>query len=164
MGLRMTSSSETKQLTRWQKRLSIVAMYAGYPLGCVLLGIYNAPGFSFGEAAGFGFMVITLIGFATMTVGTNYWRLGNAPSKELDEREVAERNTAYQLAYSFFASIVALGVIYVALATDMNEAKDLSLWVPDTYDEWNAMIWGVLLYGLTLPVSILAWREKQDDE
>jgi hypothetical protein len=34
------------------------------------------------------------------------------------------------------------------------------LWSPTTPEHWNALFWGVILLGLTLPAAFLAWEKE----
>jgi hypothetical protein len=38
-----------------------------------------------------------------------------------------------------------------------SSAERVSLWTPSTFDHWNAIIWGALLYAFFLPAAVLAW-------
>jgi hypothetical protein len=51
-------------------------------------------------------------------------------------------------------AVVILGVIWIAIGTDKGY-----WWIPTTYNEWNAILWGLFIYTTTLPSAFLAWRE-----
>jgi hypothetical protein len=90
---------------------------------------------------------------------TPYWNWGNAPDGSLDERELAVRNRSYRVAYSAYAAITLLPVVYVSIAIDHP-----SLWLPRTYDEVSRIVWGLILVGGTLPSALLAWDDRPLEE
>lgn len=85
-------------------------------------------------------------------------RVGRAIADDLDtrldERQIAQRNSAYLDSYRFVAGLVLLGVIWIALGTDLDY-----WWIPTTFHERNAIFWGLFIYLTSLPSAILAWRE-----
>lgn len=94
--------------------------------------------------------------FMYLYVNTNLWNLGNAPDKDLDERQVQIRNNAYRHAYTVMASLVVLFGLYYAIALDKSV-----LWIPQTYDQASYFLWGAILLTMTLPSAILAWTEPE---
>jgi hypothetical protein len=34
------------------------------------------------------------------------------------------------------------------------------LWAPTTPEHWNALFWGAIMLGLTLPAAFLAWEKE----
>lgn len=45
----------------------------------------------------------------------------------------------------------------MANGVDPGDGGRLNLWTPSTYDHWNAIFWGAMLYAFTLPTAWLAW-------
>jgi hypothetical protein len=63
------------------------------------------------------------------------------------------------VAYSAYAAITLLPVVYVSIAIDHP-----SLWLPRTYDEVSRIVWGLILVGGTLPSALLAWDDRPLEE
>ncbi|MGE0531239.1 MAG: hypothetical protein AB7G40_10830 [Hyphomonadaceae bacterium] len=90
--------------------------------------------------------------------GSSFQRQAQEPDAKLDERELAQRNRAAYRAFSLFAGLVALGLLYMNLRLDFVDRFDL--WAPVTPEHWNALFWGVVILGLTLPAAFLAWEKE----
>lgn len=131
-------------------RPSVVAMYGCYAAG---LATFLAAGPGLVRAIGLALMVAAgLVAFRLYR--SPYWRAGSETATGLDEREDALRARAYKRAYSVVAGFWLIGLIYVALAFDDGRVR---LWLPSTYQQANALFWGVMLLVTTLPASLLAW-------
>lgn len=50
--------------------------------------------------------------------------------------------------------LIGASIFYLAVA---NDETRLTLWAPQSYEHWNTIFWGVLLYAFTLPTAYLAW-------
>lgn len=89
-----------------------------------------------------------------------HWRLGQAPDAELDERELSMRLRAYYLAYVIFNATVFLFLVGASLLMDIAKVSSVN------YVQISAVLWGVFLYGWTLPSAVIAWidRGPADDE
>ena len=81
-------------------------------------------------------------------------RLDARVDARLDARQIARRNSADLDSYRIVPAIVILGVIWIAIGTDLGY-----WWIPTTWHEWNAIVWGLFIYLTSLPRAILAWRE-----
>lgn len=81
----------------------------------------------------------------------------NAPDTALDERERAERDSAYRASH-----IGIVGTLFVMLVYTI-PAKPLHWWFPDR-DGAIDLLSAVAIAGLALPGIILAWRERPDGE
>lgn len=82
------------------------------------------------------------------------WHLGNAPSAQLDERQLQVRADAYTSAYQILAGVLLLVLVllldvFPGLAADLVQA--------------NGNSWLVLMMvsALNLPSDLLAWRERE---
>lgn len=89
-----------------------------------------------------------------------HWRLGQAPDAELDERELSMRLRAYYLAYVIFNATVFLFLVGASLLMDIAKVSSVN------YVQISAALWGVFLYGWTLPSAVIAWIDRglADDE
>ncbi len=135
-----------------------IALYTLYPLGCILqLGADDAPGAAARSIFGLVMIVGALIAFAVLA-GSSFQRQAQEPDAKLDERELAQRNKAAYRAFSVFAGLVLVGLIYLQLRLDL--ADRVSLWAPTTREHWSALFWGLLLLALTLPAAFLAWEKE----
>jgi hypothetical protein len=138
-------------------RWMILAMYGAYPAGLVLLEARDAL-----PATVAGLVLITLsFVLAARLWRSPWWRPGNAPDAQLDERELALRNRAYQRAYTLIGCGALLALIYVQLAFDGDDR--LRWWLPASYEEASRLFWGVFLVAVTLPAALLAWDRERFD-
>jgi len=144
----------------WGLRLATLTAFIAYPLGCiVLLTADGGRGLQLAEAIGFAFIFAALISFAIIAMSYHH-RVANDTDCSLDEREVQMRNRGFGFGYPTLISLVALFLIYMAIATDTQDGDGWALWLPTTYEHWNALFWGGLLYAMLLPTSYLIWTEK----
>lgn len=139
-------------------RSLFAALYVLYPLGCILqlgpdtggdLDVMSVIGLLMVAASGLIFAVLA---------GSSFQRQAQEPDSKLDERELAQRNRATYVAFSVFAGLVALGLLYMSIRLDFEDR--FALWAPTSSEHWNALFWGVLMLGLTLPAAFLAWEEE----
>lgn len=140
------------------RRRDVILLFALYPVGTLLL--YNAMSTS--PWYGLAHVVLT-VAIATLFGMQRVGRVGRAIADDidarLDERQLAMRNSAYLDSYRIVAGLVILGVIWIALGTDLGY-----WWIPSTWHEWNAIVWGLFIYLTLLPSAILAWREPDRHE
>lgn len=153
-------SGAARQRSRATMRIVTLATLIGYPAGCVTQLIFPdtspEPGLTVGEAAGFALIGVSLLAFCFIAPS---WlqRIVGEQTDCLDEFEMDLRRRAYTFSYSVFASLAVLFAIYMALSVDLAESGKLQLWTPTTYDHWNAIFWGAMLYAFVLPTTWLAW-------
>lgn len=155
-----TSTSGFAQQTPasiFRLKLASVIALACYPLGAIIRAIFPADGFGPGELAGFGLIILSVIGFAMLS-GSYFHRLVKA-EEGLDERELQIRNRAFKRSYRVFCALTFLLLLYLFIATG-DRGETPSFWVPSINDHWNAILWGAFLYALTLPSAFLVWTEK----
>jgi small-conductance mechanosensitive channel len=139
-------------------RSLFVALYLLYPLGCILqLGPNVAGGEPVVSVIGLLLVAASFLAFAVLA-GSSLQRQAQEPDAKLDERELAQRNRAAYRAFSVFAGLVALGMLYMSLRFDF--ADRFPLWAPTTPEHWNALFWGAIMLGLTLPAAFLAWEDE----
>ena len=98
--------------------------------------------------------VLALVSFISSIVValSGHAFMANAPDKQLDERELAQRNAAYVRAYQISAIAVLAGLIGIdRLAAWAQNAATAAVYV-------NYLT--VLFFAhLVLPAAVLAWRE-----
>ncbi len=143
----------------------VIALYALYPLGCVmqLIADETTSGVAL-RIAGPCLVVAAFAAFAVLAV-SSLQRQTQEPETLLDERELADRNRAAYQAHSVFAGIVLLCLIYLMLRHDLSDNRNLNLWAPTTGEHWNAIFWGSAMLAMTLPAAFLAFRKfRPDDE
>ena len=59
-------------------------------------------------------------------------------------------------AYLTFTALFLAAIAYAGVASDMG------WWVPHSYENWNALFWGVMLYSALLPTAFLAWSMPEE--
>ena len=71
-----------------------------------------------------------------------------------------ERLRAYYLAYVIFNATVFLFLVGASLFMDIAKINEVS------YVQISVVLWGVFLYGWTLPSAVIAWTDRGhgDDE
>ncbi|MCX6596540.1 MAG: hypothetical protein NTV70_09245 [Acidobacteria bacterium] len=153
------AATPMRRLSLFERRALVVAMYGGYAAYMLLRGL--AVSFDSGALGLAG--IAALVGCAAaawaLLYQTPYWNWGNAPDGSLDERELAVRNRSYRVAYSAYAAITLLPVVYVSIAIDHPR-----LWLPRTYDEVSRIVWAMILTSGTLPSALLAWDDRPLEE
>lgn len=99
--------------------------------------------------------VVMFAGLSTIVSGSGGRRdLANETDAALDERERQVRDHAYRFAYVGVASAFMLLITYAAIVHDSGRG-----WLPRTWNESQAIVWGVLLLTWTLPSAVVAWTE-----
>lgn len=130
------------------RTLSLLSLLA-YPAGALLLALGDN---TLPEViGGYGLIVIALI-CATPLLGSSLQRIVAEEPKQLDEYELQLRSKAMYAAYAGFTLLALLAVIYAAIASDKGG------WVPSSYDEFNGLFWGIILYAAVLPAALLSWQ------
>lgn len=94
------------------------------------------------------------VGVWVLSRMSRYWRWGQAPDEQLDEREIAARLRAYHIAYIFMTSAVFISLVALSFWADLRELSSIG------YAQVSAVLWGVFLIGWTLPSAILAWIDR----
>ncbi len=140
------------------RRRDVVLLFASYPLGTLLLHALAADSTWYGLAH-LVLTVLILWFLAIERVGRIGKRIADDIDERLDERQLAQRNAAYVDAYRLVSGIAVLGCIWLALGHDLG-----FWWVPDSYAEWNDVLWGLFLLCTTLPAALLSWREPDRAE
>ena len=153
------AATPVRRLSLSARRALVVAMYGGYAAYMLLRGLAGWLDSGAFGIAGIAALVGCLAAAWALLYQTPYWNWGNAPDGSLDERELAVRNRSYRVAYSAYAAITLLSVVYVSIAIDHP-----SLWLPRTYDEVSRIVWGLILTSATLPSVLLAWDDRPVEE
>ena len=140
-------------------RALILASLLAYPAGGLILalGPDGRGGLFLFEVAGLALIVLSFLAAAPV-LGSWAQRVVGETADQLDEYELQLRNKAMASAYATFAALTCLAVIYAALASDFG------WWTPASFDEFNALFWGVFLYAALLPTAFLTWRLEADTD
>lgn len=129
------------------RRLSLAAL-ATYPSGALLLAL--TPASLTSTIAGYSLILVSLASIIPL-LSSSLQRIVGEQTHILDEYELKLRSKAMNQACSLFSALVLSAVIYFALASDFG------MWVPSSYNNFNALFWGVFIYATVLPVAILSW-------
>lgn len=153
-------SHATPKRSNTVMRLATLTALGAYPIGVTIQLVFPdttpQPGLTGGEIAGFGFIILALLAFCIIAP-SHLQRIVGEEAKHLDEFEMDLRRKSYAFAYWVFSALAVLSVIYMGLAADMEDSARFQLWTPTTYDHWNAVFWGAILYAVVLPTAYLAW-------
>lgn len=138
-------------MQRW-RRGAVVATYGGY---LTMVSVWYVA--SRWASAGLFLLVIAiallmLLGLALLLTSW-VWHAANEPDAQLDERQLQVRNRAYLHSYQGVATVLVLCAFYGALAWDNG------WWLPQTWNQIQSIMWGVLLLALTLPAAVIAWTQ-----
>lgn len=145
--------------TRRRRRLAVAATYGGY-IALVVIWRFSrhvdTPWQPWVFALTIPAALIALVGLGGLLT-SQLWRAANEPDDVLDEREQRVRDRAYLHSYQVLAAIVVVGGAYISVAWDTHAR--LGLWLPQTWNEVQAIFWGLLLLAATLPVAVIGWTE-----
>lgn len=151
------SRTSNRRLSGREKKAGIVVLYSAYGLAAALWigagGLRPWP-----VAVAVVILMLAVFGSLGMLFQrTHYWKWGNSPDAELDEFEIASRNSAYKTAYVLVASLSLLAMLAARIGADL---------VAFTFSETarELLFWGWFLLVATLPAAILAWTEKPVDD
>lgn len=144
---------------RARRRGLVVVLYASYAslIACFALAENSALGLVF--VAGLLPSAVALMSafWALSQVALPYATEGTGRKAELvDERQLQVRDRAFYRAYQILSSLFGLWVVYEGIART-NERQ--WFWVPQTFDQYQAIVWGYLLVSMTLPSALIAWNE-----
>lgn len=126
--------------------ISLTTLFA-YPAGALVL---RSSGTGLQSILGYGLILVSFVCVASLIKSSLQRIVAEVPSK-LDEFELGLRSRAMNLSYATFTAITLLGVVYAAIASDHGA------WVPATYEDFNGLFWGVFLYAVVIPVTVLSW-------
>ena len=144
---------------RSRRRALVVVLYASYALLVTCFALAERSGVGLIFAAGLlpsglalmsAFWAISQLALPYATEGTGR----NEPL--VDERQLQVRDRAFYRAYQILSSVFGLWVVYEGIART-NERQ--WFWVPQTFDQYQAIVWGYLLVSMTLPSALIAWTE-----
>ena len=125
----------------------LLAYPAGAVVQLVMPDTTPEPGLVAGEIAGFALILLALLAFAFIAP-SSLQRIVGEQSKHLDEFEMELRRRANALAYQIFSALTLVGLLYFGIASD---SERLPLWMPGSFDHWNAIMWAAILYAFVLP-------------
>lgn len=144
---------------RSRRRSLVVVLYASYALLVTCFALAERSGFGLIFAAGLlpsGLALMSAF-WAISQLALPYATEGSGRNEQLvDERQLQVRDRAFYRAYQILSSVFGLWVVYEGIART-NERQ--WLWVPQTFDEYQAIVWGYLLVSMTLPSALIAWTE-----
>lgn len=135
-------------------RWLVLTALAAYPAGALLRAF--GPDQLATEVLGFGLILVSLVAYAALA-GTRLTRLTGEERGKLDEYERNLRAGALETSYQLFSALALLFVIYLAIASDNG------WWIPNGYEQWNGLFWGVFLWASVLPTAVLAFRLGEDE-
>lgn len=144
---------------RSRRRGLVVVLYASYAslVACFALAENSGLGLVFaagllpsGVALMSAFWALSQLALPYTTEGTG------RKAEMVDERQLQVRDRAFYRAYQILSSLFGLWVVYEGIART-NERQ--WFWVPQTFDEYQAIVWGYLLVSMTLPSALIAWTE-----
>ena len=128
--------------------VSLGALHLWFVMKLFLVGEQPALQLAVGFAALTGFSTAIAMFLCT------YSFVANAPVKDLDEREVQERNAAYLKAYAYAVAMILIGYI----------GSDLVGKVYGDFKLTSAVVTNFLnltfFSCLIMPATILAWRDQ----
>ncbi len=144
-----SSRGDVRTLSVRAMRALTATALAGYPLGALMkaLSPWDAAALQMG---GWALILVALIAAAPILTSQVQRIVGDRPA-DLDEFELALRQRALSLAYSLFATLVLLALLYAGIASDAG------WWLPRGHDAWNGLFWGAVLYAMLIPPTVLAW-------
>lgn len=141
-------------------RVATVIALTGYPIGCVIrLNGANATG---SEIAGFACIVASLVAFC-VTIPSSPLNV-YAKRTPLNDVEINLRRKSYTASYAVVMCTAILGALYMGIATDSQDSDFVRLWLPQTFDDWSAIFWGLILYTVVIPTAYLTWAGSAPPE
>jgi len=166
MYMRSKSNPEGAAIPLGHMRMLLGLILIGYPLGCLLRLLAGEGPFDVAATKLVGTLLIGLAFLAFLWIGrSSLQRMMQEEPGKLDERELFIRRKAHEKAYTAFSALTLVGLIYLELAIDAAPRHpDWPIWTPASSDHWEAIIWGALLYAMTLPAAFEAFSRKDDDE
>jgi len=156
----MAISSQPGSSSVLSRRFTVVTVYGGYLCLALVVASGRMDAHVMPSIQGLVAGIMAWSGVWILSRMALHWRLGQAPDAELDEREIAMRLRAYYLAYVIFNAAVFMFLVGLSLFMDIAKVSSV------TYVQISAVLWGVFLYGWTLPSAVIAWidRGPADDE
>lgn len=146
-----------RQLSAFTRKAGVLVLYGAYGLAAALwIGVGGLRPWPVATAI----VLLMLAVFAALGMlfrSTHYWKWGNSPDSELDEFEIASRNSAYKSAYVVVAtaSLVAMLIMRIGIDVAALRFSDMAL---------ELLFWGWFLVVATLPAALLAWTERPLDD
>lgn len=104
---------------------------------------------------GGGILELGAIGCMLLVFFSSYSFIANAPDREIDERELAQRYRAYFYAYQYVIGGLILGSIGAELVEKVFGAA-LSAGVV------NNFIWTMIFTAFVMPAAFLAWWDREE--
>jgi hypothetical protein len=133
------------------RRLTVLGAYGAYAALAVYIMLLGGKQSMLSAFPGALVAITAWLGVWAIASHKEYWRLANAPAKDLDEREAHARQGAYWSAYALFVTVVFTGLVALTLGSDIMRIKTWDV------NDMSALVWGVFLLGLTLPTAIMMW-------
>jgi hypothetical protein len=153
---RSPAAGDSNGLSRGAIRTLVAAALAAYPAGGAMLAMFSGgPGMDALEAVGYALITVALLA-ALPVLGSPLQRITAEQTGKLDEMELQMRYRATSIAFWIFCAGVQIAVLYFAIASEAG------WWRPTTYEAFNAIFWGVLLYSALLPTAVLTWTMRSD--
>lgn len=144
---------------RARRRGLVVVLYASYASLIACFALAGKSGLGLVFAAGLLPSGVALMSafWALSQLALPYATEGAGREAQLvDERQLQVRDRAFYRAYQILSSLFGLWIVYESIART-NERQ--WFWVPQTFDQYQAIVWGYLLVSMTLPSALIAWNE-----
>lgn len=88
---------------------------------------------------------------------TRYTVQAHAGRRELDERELIQRNEAYYRTYQYLLAMVLFGLV---VREFWERVTGLSL----SPDQWYNFLTVMFFSGMILPATVLAWQDRSESD
>lgn len=153
-------SSQSASPSLLSRRFTVLTVYGGYLCLALVVASGRMDAHIMPSVQALIAGIMAWSGVWILSRMAPHWRLGQAPDAELDERELSMRLRAYYLAYVIFNATVFLFLVGASLLMDIAKVSSVN------YVQISAALWGVFLYGWTLPSAVIAWIDRglADDE
>jgi MFS family permease len=147
-----------------RRRALVVTLYLSYVALIACFALAGKSGIALLFTAGLlpaglvlvgTFVAISQLALPYATEGTG------AELRTVDERQIQVRDRAFYRGYQVLSALFGLWIVYETIA---RTSRLDWLWVPSTFDEYQAIVWGYLLISMTLPSAIIAWTEPDLEE
>lgn len=90
----------------------------------------------------------------TLVIGSTYSFIAFASRKDIDERELAERNAAFAFSFKYVINVLLVTHIAGLVATRYGG------WQPTITHVENFFV-VIVFTGLAMPATVMAWRERR---
>ena len=104
---------------------------------------------------GGGILELGAIGCMLLVFFSSYSFVANAPDRDIDERELAQRYRAYFYAYQYVIGGLILGSV-------AGELLEKVLGVAPSMGVVNNFVWTMIFTSFVMPAALLSWWDRED--